>query len=163
MASKQEFTSTEILKEFSILEKNVSEVAYLNYTMAGQLLDKNPSVIAQYVKSGLIPYVQQGNEKLILMSDVYLLKACIHAAKHYGCSYTACKMFAELLKNSNVDPCNYMSYIRELEEKAKLSINEVAKHVNSYKNRGIFQKKKAEESRKDFLSSIADSARNRFK
>lgn len=128
------------------IEKDLLKNTYLCYNEIGELFNKKPSVISQYAKAGLIHPVQQGPKKLVRMEEVYELEVYLHAAKYYGCSYVACKMLGGLLKNSKIEPQNYMNTIKNLENKL-LSPEEVRKHVNSYTNRGIFQKKKNKESK----------------
>ena len=70
MAKNSEFISPEILDELKILEKKYAKTTYLTFTEIGELLEKKPSVIAQYAKAGLIHPIQQGPKKLVRLDEV---------------------------------------------------------------------------------------------
>lgn len=149
MEVSNEIVTSEILNLISDLETDLSHSAYLSYTDAGKLLDRNPSVIAQYAKAGLIEPIQQGPKKLICYADFQLLKVYLHVAKNFGCSYAACKLIGLMLKSkSGLKPQDYLNHILKLESKLDMK-QEIERHVNSYNNRGIFQKQKNQESTKD--------------
>lgn len=148
MAENSEFVSPEILDELKILEKKYAKTTYLTFTEIGELLEKKPSVIAQYAKAGLIHPIQQGPKKLVRLDEVYFLEVCMRAVKYYGCSYVACKIFGGLLRQLDVSPQQYMNLIKKLEDEL-LAPDEVLKNVNSYTNRGIYQKKKNSKSAED--------------
>lgn len=149
MAQCFELTSSEILDCMKSLEKDVCNKTHVSLKEAGSLLGKKGSVVSQYAKAGLIHPVQQGSKKIISMDEMYLLQVYMHAVKNYGCSYVACKILGGLLRDSGKDPYEYMDYIKSIEENL-LEAGEVAKNVNSYENRGIYQKKKEKESRGRF-------------
>ena len=152
-------------KDFSIEDaltniENYTKRAMLSYTDVGMLLGKNPSVIAQYAKADLIHPIQQGSKKMISMKEVYLLSAYMHAVENYGCSYVACKIIGALLEETSIKPERYKSYLKSLEKKANLTEDKIANHVNSYKNRGIFQKQKAQQSKEDIYICTECSSSN---
>lgn len=139
---------TSLEKSLSQLESAITKTdgMYFSYNEAAELLGRKPSVISQYVKSGLMTYIQQGPRKLIAMEDFHLLKCYLYLTKNYGLSYTACKMVKGLLKRTKIKPENYFDYLREIEKTQKISMEEKQKHVNSYESRGLAQKKKNRES-----------------
>lgn len=155
MEENTEIVSAQVLKDLEQLEKSYAKTTYLSFTEIGQLLDKKPSVVAQYAKAGLIHPIQQGPKKLVRLDEVHLLEVYMHAAKYYGCSYVACKMLGGLLKATNTSSARYMDLIKKLEGQL-LTLEEVVKHVNSFNNRGIFQKKKSEEQRKNLQQSAGN-------
>lgn len=140
---------------FEILENLEDKLqnALLSYTEIGKLLNKKPSVIAQYAKAGIIHPIQQGSKKLVKMKEVHVLKACMYAAEHYGCSYTAGKVIKTLLKKLEVRPSEYVEYLQQIEKETGITSDEVNKYVNSYRCRGIFQKQKAQEQKENIRIS----------
>lgn len=130
-----------------MLETALQQNVMMTLTEVGALLHKNPSVIAQYAKAGIVHPIQQGCRKLISLKEVHILDACLHAVEYYGCSYTACKILKEMLKRTKLKPEEYKNYLQEMEKASGITQEEVSKYVNSYKCRGIFQKQKAEESK----------------
>lgn len=139
MAQNTTIASTEILNAEN-LQIALGNTLF-SFTEVGGILNKKPSVIAQYAKAGVIHPIQQGSKKVISLKEIKLLEACMHAVKHYGCSYTACKILKELLQKS-CSNLEYLDFLKKLELKANITENEVIKYVNSYQNRGIFQKNK---------------------
>lgn len=134
--------------------------ALLSYTEIGNLLDKNPAVIAQYAKADLIHPIQQGSRKLISMRELHLLAAYMYAAENYGCSYVACKILGGILEDSDIEPENYVSYLKLIEKQTNVAEDKIKKHVNSYKNRGIFQKQKIEQSKENLHNCSECSSKN---
>ena len=133
--------------QIKILEKQIAGTL-LSFTDVGYLLGKKSSVISQYAKAGIVTFIQQGPKKVISLKDAYLLKACVYAMEHYGFSYTGCKLLKGLLEELKVEPALYIDYLKTIEYKTKITQDEVSKYVNSYKNRGIFQKQKNQKSEK---------------
>lgn len=144
-----ESKTTQILKDIENLEHKLAKTSYMSFTEAGEFLDKKPSVIAQYAKAGIIHPIRQGKKKLILLKEVYELEICMRALEFYGCSYTACKVLIQLIRDSGKSPQSYMNYLKSVEERANLTKEDIERHVNSYKHRGIFQKQKAGKSTED--------------
>lgn len=148
MEEKLKVTQIEIisLKETKTvsLENSLPNNLNLSYKEVGELLGKNPTVISNYVKAGLVSSIQQGSKKIIKLSDCYLLEVYFYLVENYGFSYCACKLIGALLKQEKIKPQEYLLYIKNLEFKAKITENEVKNHVNSYSNRGTYLKKKNE-------------------
>ena len=140
---------TSIEKELSRLEHKITQTSgmYFSYNEAAELLGRKPTVVSQYVKAGLINFIQQGPRKLISIEDFYILKCCMYLTKTYGMSYTACKLVCGMLKSSKLQPENYFNYLKKIEQKQNITQEEVYKHVNSYENRGLFQKQKNQKSK----------------
>jgi hypothetical protein len=161
MAYESEYFPTKIIDKTNKLQQSLADT-YLSYTEIGELLNKNKDVVSQYAKAGIIHPIQQGPRKMVKLKEVYLLDTCMYAVEHYGCSYTACKIIAELLKETCTSPEEYKECIKKMETRAKITKEEVSKYVNSYRNRGIFQKQKAAESRKNIQIRSECCTSNRF-